>query len=82
MKMYAVHGVLNYRFGLFEPEDRCFTTFPSDPLTIPLPNNTYQIYYTPNNTDTSKAVQEIRSTLIKRLVGCTFYRMYGISFIC
>lgn len=40
------------RFGAFEPEDRCFVTFPSDPLTVPLPNNSYQIYYTPVDNDT------------------------------
>ena len=42
------------RFGIFQPEDQCFTTFPSDPLTVPLPNNTYQIFYTPINNDTGE----------------------------
>ena len=39
---------------MFEIDHRCFATFHSDPLTVPLPNNTYQIYYTPNNELTSK----------------------------
>ena len=40
------------RFGLFDIENRIFVTFPSDHLTVPLPNNTYQIYYAPNTTNT------------------------------
>lgn len=43
-----------FRFGVFEPEERCFVTFNSDTLTVPLPNNSYQIYYTPVNNDTRK----------------------------
>ena len=41
------------RFGLFDIENRIFVTFPSDHLTVPLPNNTYQIYYAPNTSYTS-----------------------------
>ena len=56
MYMY-IHVCILCRFGVFMPEDRCFTTFNSDPLTVPLPNNSYQIYYTPDNaTTTSKTV--------------------------
>ena len=43
------------RFTLLPPEDRCFTTFKSDSLTVPLPDNSYQIYYTPDNENTCKA---------------------------
>ncbi|CAI7992154.1 ATP-binding cassette sub-family A member 3 [Geodia barretti] len=50
----AVVVLIGLRFGIFQPEDQCFTTFPSDPLTVPLPNNTYQIFYTPINNDTGE----------------------------
>ena len=49
-----------FRFGVFDVEDRCFVTFPSDSLTVPLPNNTYQIYYTPVDVNSSKIVTPSR----------------------
>ena len=54
--MKTMNAVLDFvcRFGLFDVQDRCFVTFLSDTLTVPLPNNSYQIYYTPVNDNTSK----------------------------
>jgi hypothetical protein len=59
----AVVVLIIMRFTTFPPEDRCFTTFPSDPLTVPLPNNTYQIFYTPVNEDTMRIEQCISRAL-------------------
>jgi ATP-binding cassette subfamily A (ABC1) protein 3 len=60
---FAVIVLIGLRFGVFQPEDQCFTTFPSDPLTVPLPNNTYQLFYTPIDDDTNR----IASCLSKAL---------------
>ena len=53
-----MYTLFSNRFGVpvLAPEERCFVTFPSDTLTVPLPNNSYQIYYTPDNNDTRKHV--------------------------
>ncbi|CAI7993840.1 ATP-binding cassette sub-family A member 3, partial [Geodia barretti] len=59
----AVVVLIGLRFGIFQPEDQCFTTFPSDPLTVPLPNNTYQIFYTPINNDTERIASCISKAL-------------------
>lgn len=48
----SAYVLVYFRLAVFEPDDQCFTTFPSDSLTVPLPNNSYQIYYTPVNDDT------------------------------
>ncbi|CAI8053623.1 ATP-binding cassette sub-family A member 3 [Geodia barretti] len=59
----AVVVLVGLKFGLFDIENRIFVTFPSDHLTVPLPNNTYQIYYAPNTTNTRKIADCIEKKL-------------------
>lgn len=61
-----------HRYGIFDVENRCFVTFRSDPLTVPLPNNSYQIYYTPNNALTSKN----ECVLCTCMMICMYTNMY------
>jgi ATP-binding cassette subfamily A (ABC1) protein 3 len=52
--------VIILRFTLFEVENRCHLTFNPDPLTLPVPQNNYHIYYSPN---TSQAAREVADYL-------------------
>ncbi|CAI8057993.1 ATP-binding cassette sub-family A member 3 [Geodia barretti] len=52
--------VITLRFTLFEVENRCHLTFDPDPLTLPVPQSVYQIYYAPN---TSQAANEVAAFL-------------------
>jgi ATP-binding cassette subfamily A (ABC1) protein 3 len=60
---FAVVALIGLKLGVFDVEHRCFVTFPSDPLIVPLPENSYQIYYTPDNANTSKIAECIRKKL-------------------
>lgn len=44
------------RLEIFDIEHRCFLTFDSDYLTLPVPNNHYQIIYAPKNNNTGMSL--------------------------
>ena len=49
-----------FRFSLFDVEHRCHLTFDSDSLTLPVPHNTYHIYYTPNTSQSARELHTIQ----------------------
>ena len=81
-----------YRLGIpgFQPEDRCFVTFPPDPATLPnttLPPNSTDtvimtdiVYYAPNNTNSSRYCAVCTYTCT--VVYMYMYMYYSVHCTC